>query len=533
MKKVTRSRQRPRTTDTLWRETDLALLKELMTAEASLPSDAPRALLSVRLSTLTAETTSPVRQELDLRRLAREQGYRVVGVASDLNVSATRVPPWRRRELGHWLNDRVPEFDVLLFWKLDRLVRRLTDLSTMIEWCHRHGKNLVSKHDAIDLSSPVGKVMTEIIGGIAEIETAAISTRVSSLWDYTRTQSDWLVGKPPYGYTIDDRGVLVIDPQEERVLRWCLGAALRGVSARRMTTVLIRAGVPTGGGGQWTASTLLRRLRNPALMGFRVSESKSGGARRSETVLGVDGNPIRVADPIVTEAEWLSLQAALGERAKSQPTRRKGGATEFLGVLVCADCGTHMTAHRSRGKVRTYEYLRCRRCPSGGLGAPDPESVYSRLTDEIVNALGSEPVRVREYALGTDSLDRRRTVEMAIAHYMTGLEPGGRYARTSFTRQQAEQSLGKLITELERLDPKSSEDRWLQTSSGGTFRERWDQEDRETMAGDLRRAGITCSVSRHKVPGVRAPEVGLKLIIPADAKERLVIKRDAFTGGSS
>ncbi|MFA7766143.1 hypothetical protein [Streptomyces sp. NRRL S-448] len=116
---------------------------------------------------------------------------------------------------------------------------------------------------------------------------------------------------------------------------------------------------------------------------------------------------------------------------------------------------------------------------------------------------------------------------------MTGLEPGGRYTRTSFTRQQAEQALERLITELEGLDPQTAQDRWLQTSSGGTFRERWDQEDRETMAGDLRRAGITCSVTRHKVPGVRAPEVGLKLIIPTDAKERLVIKRDAFTGGSS
>lgn len=188
---------------------------------------------------------------------------------------------------------------------------------------------------------------------------------------------------------------------------------------------------------------------------------------------------------------------------------------------------------QEQGKVRTYEYLRCRRCPSGGLGAPDPESVYGRLTDEVMSALGAEPVRVREYAPGTDGRDRQKGVEDAIAHYMTGLEPGGRYTRASFTRQHAEQTLEKLITELEELDSRTARDRWLQTSSGGTFRERWDQEDRETMADDLRRAGITCSVGRRKVLGVRAPEVGLKLIIPSDARERLVIKRDAFTVESS
>nr|WP_134006366.1 recombinase family protein [Streptomyces sp. 846.5] len=515
-----------------WREADLALLEELSATQASLPVDAPRALLSVRLSTLTAETTSPVRQELDLRLLAKEQGYRVVGVASDLNVSATRVPPWRRRELGHWLNDRVPEFDVLLFWKLDRFVRRLTDLSVMIEWCLRHGKNLVSKHDTIDLSTSVGKATTEIIGGIAEIEAADISTRVTSLWDYTRTQSDWLVGKPPYGYTTDDCSRLVIDPQSYRVLHWCLDAALRGVSARRMVTVLVRARIPTGGGGQWTTSTLLRRLRNPALMGLRVEENKTGGVRRSKIVVGTDGNPIKTADHIFTEAEWQSLQAALDKRSKSQPPRKSCGATDFLGVLVCADCGTNMTVHRNRVKERTYEYLRCQNCPSGGLGAPDPEAVYGQLINAVTAALGAEPVRIREYAPGMEGRNRRSALEDAVKHYMSELEPGGRYARTTFTREQAEWCLEKLITELENLDLEATQDRWLQVPSGDTFRHRWERSDRETMTGDLRRAGVICQVSRHKVPKVRAPEVRLALAIPDDVSDRLVIKKDPFTDRS-
>ncbi|MGH1555155.1 recombinase family protein [Streptomyces sp. L7] len=136
---------------------------------------------------LTDDTTSPVRQELDLRILARERGCRVVGVASDLNVSATKVPPWKRKQLGDWLNNRAPEFDVLLFWKLDRFVRRLTDLSTMIDWCLKYGKNLISKNDSIDLTTTAGKIMVTIIGGIAEIEATNTSTRVASLWEYAKT----------------------------------------------------------------------------------------------------------------------------------------------------------------------------------------------------------------------------------------------------------------------------------------------------------------------------------------------------------
>ncbi|MCF3142414.1 recombinase family protein [Streptomyces platensis] len=476
-------------TGSAWRRNDLSLLEELRGAERSLPAEAPRALLSVRLSALKAETTSPIRQELDLRAFALERGYRVVGVARDLNVSATRVPPWRRRELGQWLNERVPEFEVLVFWKLDRFVRRLTDLSTMNEWCLRHAKNLVSLHDTIDLSSASGQATAELIAGIAEIETAGTSMRVASLWEYARAQPDWLVGKPPYGYTLDDRGKLVIDPQAYRVLHWCLGAARRGVSARRMTTVLIRARVPTGGGGRWTASTLLRRLRNPALKGLRVEEDRNGGARRSQVVLGRDGIPIKVADHIFTEAEWRSLQAVLDLRAKSQPARRKGGATEFLGVLVCADCGTNMTVHRTHRKQRAYTYLRCRNCPSGGLGAPDPEAVYSGLTDAVVTALGAAPARVREYVPGT-------------ANHGPPKSPGSMV---------------------------SAPGHWTLVHNGDTFRDRWKRGSRETMAEDLRGAGITCKVHRRKVPKARAPEIRLELSVPKGVADRLVIRKDAFT----
>lgn len=146
-------------------------------------------------------------------------------------MSATKVPPWKRKELGEWLNNRAPEFDALLFWKLDRFIRRMTDLSTMIEWCERYGKNLVSKNDAIDLSTTVGRIMVTLIGGIAEIEAANTSTRVTSLWDYARTQDSWLVGKPTYGYVttkVDGKPALTIEPSAHKALLWARRMASPG-----------------------------------------------------------------------------------------------------------------------------------------------------------------------------------------------------------------------------------------------------------------------------------------------------------------
>lgn len=514
-----------------WTEADLALLEELKRAEALLPEDAPRALLSIRLSVLTDDTTSPVRQELDLRVKAREMGCRVVGLASDLNVSATKVPPWKRKQLGEWLNNRVPEFDVLLFWKLDRFVRRLSDLSTMIDWCLKYGKNLVSKHDSIDLTTTAGKIMVTIIGGIAEIEAANTSTRVTSLWDYAKTQADWLVGKPAYGYTTgeDERGrvVLCIDKDAYRALHWCRRAAMRqrGASAGRIVKVLVRAGLCGPG---LTPTTLLRRLRNPALMGYRVEEDKQGGQRRSKLVLGKDGKPIKVAEPIFTEDEFNDLQAALDSRGKNQPARQPGGATKFLGVLICTDCRTNMTVQITNNKFGTYKYLRCQKCKSGGHGAPNPEAIYDRLVQDVLSVLGDDPVQIREYAHGAEARKEAKRLQDSVAYYMKELEPEGRFSKTRFTREQAEETLDKLIAELEAIDPETTQDRWVNVHNGKTFRQHWQEGGMEAMGADLLRVGIKCVVTRRKIPKVRAPEVHLKLLIPKDVRERLVLKEDDF-----
>ncbi|MFI9238511.1 recombinase family protein [Streptomyces sp. NPDC053079] len=524
------AKQRSYDVEAEWTAADLAVLEDLKAAEALLPEDAPRALLSIRLSVWTDDTTSPVRQELDLRILARDLGHRVVGVASDLNVSATKVPPWKRKQLGDWLNNRAPEFDALLFWKLDRFVRRLSDLSIMIDWCLKYGKNLISKNDSIDLTTTAGKILVTIIGGIAEIEAANTSTRVASLWDYAKTQSEWLVGKPAYGYVtdVDEHGkvILRIEGTAHRVLHWCRRAARRPkpASARRMVRVLVRSGLCGPG---LTASTLLSRLRNPALMGYRV-EVDPDRARRARLVLGKDGKPIRVAEGVFTEEEFYELQAALDRSGKNQPPRRTDRPTKFLGVLICPPCGTHMTVQVNRTENATYRYMRCQGCKGGGHGAPNPDEIYGQLVQDVLTILGDWPVQVREYANGAEARKEVKRLRDSIAYYMKELEPGGRYSKTRFTQEQAQETLDKLIADLEAVDPETTQDRWVNVHNGKTFRQHWEEGGMEAMAADLVRVGVKCEVYRTKVPKVRAPQIRLRLLIPKDVRERLIVKEDDF-----
>src|SRR5690606_39474015 len=88
-----------------------------------------RALIVVRLSRVTDATTSPERQLGTCQELCDARGYDVVGVAEDLDVSAGATSPFGRPQLGDWLTNRLGEFDVIVFYRVDRIVRRLFDLA--------------------------------------------------------------------------------------------------------------------------------------------------------------------------------------------------------------------------------------------------------------------------------------------------------------------------------------------------------------------------------------------------------------------
>ncbi|OWA07054.1 hypothetical protein B9W68_21880 [Streptomyces sp. CS227] len=116
------------------------------------------------------------------------------------------------------------------------------------------------------------------------------------------------------------------------------------------------------------------------------------------------------------------------------------------------------------------------------MGAPDPESVYRRLAEDSMRALGELPVQMRRYVPATGE------------------------------RQE-------------------SWSRWEVVSQGRSHRQVWEEGGREAMARDLLRAGVTCAVRRTRVPGTRAPSVDLELRVPDDVPARLVVRAEEFPPG--
>ncbi|MEI6715794.1 MAG: recombinase family protein [Verrucomicrobiota bacterium] len=86
---------------------------------------------------------------------------------------------WDRPEL-HRLLDQLRAGDTLTVWKLDRLSRSLKDLLNILEKLHAVGAGFRSTTEAIDTTTPAGRMMMQMVGAFAEFERSIIVERTQA-----------------------------------------------------------------------------------------------------------------------------------------------------------------------------------------------------------------------------------------------------------------------------------------------------------------------------------------------------------------
>lgn len=86
---------------------------------------------------------------------------------------------WDRPQLQRLLEQLRPG-DVLTVWKLDRLSRSLRDLLLLLERIDAAQCGFRSLTEAIDTTTPAGRMMLQMLGAFAEFERAMLRERTSA-----------------------------------------------------------------------------------------------------------------------------------------------------------------------------------------------------------------------------------------------------------------------------------------------------------------------------------------------------------------
>ncbi len=134
-----------------------------------------RAALYVRVSTDKQTVENQVRE---LRQIAERRGWEVVEEYHDAGISGAKGRE-ARPGLDKMLQDaQRRRFDVIIAWAIDRLGRSLIDLLGTIQTLEACGVDLYLDQQAIDTTTPAGRLMVQVTGAFAEFERSMIRQRV-------------------------------------------------------------------------------------------------------------------------------------------------------------------------------------------------------------------------------------------------------------------------------------------------------------------------------------------------------------------
>jgi len=95
------------------------------------------------------------------------------------------------------------KFDVVVFYKLDRLVRSVSDLDNLLKIFDANNIAIRSVTEAFDTTTAIGRFLITLVAAMAQWERETISERVSINMLQKAKIGEWPGGIPPYGYKLE------------------------------------------------------------------------------------------------------------------------------------------------------------------------------------------------------------------------------------------------------------------------------------------------------------------------------------------
>ncbi|MGA7991409.1 MAG: recombinase family protein [Thermoanaerobaculia bacterium] len=161
----------------------------------------------IRVSSKRQDTAS---QEPDVKRYLAANGIEDAQVYRDKFTGKTMNRPGFQKLLAAV---RAGEVRSIIIWRLDRLGRTASGLSSLFEEFVARRVNLVSLRDGLDLSTPAGRLMANVLGSVAAYETEVRAERVLAGLEAAR-ENGVRLGRPENVHT-----AIKVTPEQVRQMR--------------------------------------------------------------------------------------------------------------------------------------------------------------------------------------------------------------------------------------------------------------------------------------------------------------------------
>lgn len=413
------------------------------------------------------------RQLEQCERLCSARGYTVGEVITDNDVSATvGERPGYIRLLGLI---EARQIEVVVIYRLDRLLRKLVELEDLIALVERTGVQVASVQGDIDLTTSSGRLVGRLLASVARAEVETKSERQKLANEQRARAGLPHSGHRPYGY---QPGRMKLNEAEAAVIREMATRFMAGHSYNEIAWWANDSGHLTATGKMWVGISVRNLLINKRYVGLR------------------DYNGTEYAglwQPVFNRDTWQRLQLTIKLRADARQKPSIGRKYLLTGLVYCGRCGNRMSGQvrRDPGTTinrRTYsccirgEYRRIQGCGvrrnADALEHYVTEAFFDHA-DISHMVVHDEDDQALSYLL-TDREAQAARLDALVDDYATGILSKKQFARAKAT---ATAELARLDQELDRLNRERGHRSILK--AGQSVREAWEASESQAWRRSL------------------------------------------------
>ena len=172
---------------------------------------------------------------------------------------------------------RERNIQVVVVYKVDRLSRSIFDFHKMMQEFAKYECNFVSITQSFDTSNSMGKLTLNMLLSFAQFEREVSAERVRDKIAASKAKGLWMGGNLPLGYDLNDRHLVVNEPEAE-IVRQVFQKYLEMQNMLEVAEWLNKQGIQTKkwvtkhsqrtrGGEPFKKNTVQRMLTNPVYLG--------------------------------------------------------------------------------------------------------------------------------------------------------------------------------------------------------------------------------------------------------------------------
>src|SRR5690606_1594713 len=264
---------------------------------------------------------------------------------------------------------RRPEFEALLeavdagkvgrvaAWSPERLIKAKRDEYRLYEACRKHDVIIAYiQAPDIDLSTPSGRLVADIMGASARLETELKSERQRAANRQSAERGGDPGGGRAFGYVRrfadaeNRRGTVSIEvvPEEAELIREAARRILGGDSLSNLARDWAARGVTSVTGGRWDPSNIRRMLVTARISGRREYIPTSSHEDTRRPLMGKIVSDTSIYPAIISVQDSDALRRKFAQGLKTF----HGRSYLLTGVLYCGRCEKAMAGGRTKGKRR-------------------------------------------------------------------------------------------------------------------------------------------------------------------------------------